>query len=143
LISAGLSYWLYFVQWTNSAAVPVLFHEAPVRLVEWMETEDENSLFIFPIRSNVSPTTRPELFTVRYMFDGPAGTVFPEMNENTVGQTLAGVQEMRPETVKLMTHNRIAVDPKSYFPYILGVQGSRLRGDHLSNESGCDAGDIH
>ena len=65
-ISIGSSYWLYFERWANSGVVPLFFAAGPVRLVEWMETESgADTLFIFPKRTNVSPTVRPELFTVR------------------------------------------------------------------------------
>jgi 4-amino-4-deoxy-L-arabinose transferase-like glycosyltransferase len=122
--SAGLSYWLYFERWANSGAIPALFAEAPVRMVEWMEAEDSaDTLFIFPIRPRVSPTTRPELFTMRYLYDGPATIAFPVMDETTVGQTLSELLQRQPSTVKLMMSSRIEVDPKGYFEYALGSQG--------------------
>lgn len=133
LISAGLSYRLYFVQWANSGVIPTLFAESPVRLVEWMETADENTLFVFPLRPNVSPTTRPELFTVRYLFDGPAETAFPVMDETTVGQTLTGALATQPATVKLMNSNRIEVDPKNYFAYAVGSRGQMVEQEQIAD----------
>jgi hypothetical protein len=130
--STSLSYWLYFERWANSGAIPTLFAEAPVRMVEWMEAEDSaDTLFIFPIRPKVSPTTRPELFTVRYLYDGLATTAFPVMDENTVGQTLAELRLRRPETVKLMMSKRIDVDPKDYFEYALGSEGQIVHREQL------------
>ncbi len=123
-ISAGLGYWLYFVRWANSAAIPALFAEAPVRMVEWMETEEQaDTLFIFPIRPNVSPTTRPELFTVRYLYQGQAEVAFPVMAEETVSQTIVDLLPDQPASVKLMMSDRLSVDPKGYFEYALGQRG--------------------
>lgn len=124
VVSAGSSYWLYFGRWANSSAIPSLFAAAPVRLVEWMEAEgDADTLFIFPIRPRVSPTTRPELFTVRYLYQGPAQVAVPVMDEATIAQTLTGLFGDQPKRVKLMMSERIAVDPKGYFEYVLGSYG--------------------
>lgn len=124
-VSVGWSYWLYFERWANSGVVPLFFAAGPVRLVEWMETEsDSDTLFIFPGRPNVSPTTRPELFTVRYMFEGKAATAYPLVDETTLDQELSSLLEQhQPETVHLMLHDRIVVDPKEYFEYALGWRG--------------------
>jgi hypothetical protein len=127
IVSASLSYWLYFERWANSGAIPALFAEAPVRMVDWMEAEDSaGTLFIFPIRPKVSPTTRPELFTVRYLYDGPATTAFPVMDETAVGQTLNELLQDQPSTIKVMMPDRIEVDPKGYFKYALGSQGQMV-----------------
>jgi hypothetical protein len=97
-----------------------------------METESQaDTLFIFPIRPRVSPTTRPELFTVRYLYDGKATTAFPVMDETIVNQELATLLEAQPAVVKLMTHDRIVVDPKGYFEYVLGSQGKMVGREHL------------
>ncbi|MBN1992601.1 MAG: glycosyltransferase family 39 protein [Anaerolineae bacterium] len=125
IISAGLSYWLYFNQWANSGVMTALFAEAPVRLVEWMEAESRpDLLYVFPVRPNVSPTTRPELFTVRYLYDGPAQTAFPVLDETTIGPEWANLLAAQPAVVKLMQHSRIEVDPKGYFEYALGSLGA-------------------
>jgi hypothetical protein len=127
IASASLSYWLYFERWANSGVIPTLFAVAPVRMVEWMAAGDSaDTLFIFPIRPKVSPTTRPELFTVRYLYGGPATTAFPVMDETTVGQTLSELLQHQPSTVKLMMSDRIEVDPKGYFEYALGSQGQMV-----------------
>lgn len=124
LISAGFSYWLYFHQWANSGVIPTLFAQAPVRMVEWMEAEgQDDTLFIFPIRPNVSYTTRPELFTVRYLYEGQAEVAFPVMDEASLNQTLANLLDGKAAVVKLMMSDRIAVDPKGYFEYVLASQG--------------------
>lgn len=125
VVSIGLSYWLYFERWANSGVVPLFFAAGPVRLVEWMEAEsDSQTLFIFPRRPNVSPTTRPELFTVRYLFEGEAGTAFPLVDETTLDFELAGLLDRyQPAVVHLMLHDRINVDPKDYFEDTLGWRG--------------------
>lgn len=125
LISTGFSYWLYFERWANSGVVPLFFAAGPVHLVDWMEAEsDADTLFIFPKRSNVSPTVRPELFTVRYLFDGVAAAAYPFVDETTLDQELADLfDKYRPTKVHLMLHNRIVVDPKDYFGYALGWRG--------------------
>ncbi len=127
LVSAGLSYRLYFQQWANDPAIATLFARTPVEMVEWMETESQaDTLFLFPVRPNVSPTTRPELFTVRYLYDGPAEVAFPAMAESTVNQTMTDLLANRPTVVKLLLPDRLAVDPKGYFEYALGLQGEVL-----------------
>lgn len=131
-VSALMGYRLYFEQWANSGAIPALFAESPVRMVEWMETHsDPQTAFIFPIRPNVSPTTRPELFTVRYLYNGPAATLFPAMDEQTVGGALAELLRAKPDTVKLMMSSRVAVDPKGFFEYALGLQGRAVAWQQL------------
>ncbi len=124
-ISVGWSYQLYFERWANSGTISMLFPAGPVRLVEWMEAEGKaDTLFIFPTRPDVSPTTRPELFTVRYLFDGQASTAIPPVDEATLNQTLAGLLvQYQPAIVHLMLHNRIDVDPKAYLTYALGRRG--------------------
>jgi hypothetical protein len=125
VVSTGLSYWLYFERWANSGVVPLFFAAGPVRLVEWMEAEsDGDTLFIFPRRPNVSPTTRPELFTVRYLFEGEAATAYPLVDETTLDLEMAGLLDRyQPAVVQLMLHDRLNVDPKDYFEDTLGWRG--------------------
>jgi len=125
LIAAFSSFWLYFDRWTNSGVIPMLFPAGPVRLVEWMEktTGGPDTLFIFPIRPKVSPTVRPEIFTVRYLYDGQGTNVFPALDETTIDRELATMLATKPSTVNLMLHDRIVVDPKGYFAYALGSHG--------------------
>jgi 4-amino-4-deoxy-L-arabinose transferase-like glycosyltransferase len=127
-ISMGSSYWLYFERWANSGVVPLFFAAGPVRLVEWMETESgADTLFIFPKRTNVSPTVRPELFTVRYMFDGPATAAYPWLDETTLDREVTHLlAEHQPAIARVMLHNRIVVDPKEYFDYALGWRGQLI-----------------
>ncbi len=122
--SAGLSYWLYFGRWANSGVIPLLFAESPVGMVEWMTTvEDDDTLFIFPIRPDVSPTTRPELFTVLYLYDGSATITLLVMDETLIAQSLSDVLAQQPTTVILMMSDRVEVDPKGYFGYALALYG--------------------
>ncbi|MBN1219194.1 MAG: glycosyltransferase family 39 protein [Anaerolineae bacterium] len=132
VIAAGLSsYWLYFGRWANSGVVPMFFPAGPVRLVDWMEAQSRaDTLFVFPIRPKVSPTTRPEVFTVRYLYDGPGTNIFPVLDEATVSQKMVTAFFQKPATVHLMLHNRIVVDPKGYFDYVLGTQGEVVARDH-------------
>ncbi len=136
LVSATMSYWLYFNRWANSEAIPALFAESPVRMVDWMERAgDEDTLFIFPLRPDVSPTTRPELFTVRYLYEGQADILFPEMREEDVAHLLARALAphlgQQPGTVKLMMSERVIIDPKGYFTYALGHYGSAVAQESL------------
>ena len=132
LISAGLSYQLYFQNWANSETVSTLFAPGPVRLVQWLKAEGQaDTLFIFPLRPNVSPTTRPELFTVRYLYGGPARLAFPLMDESTIDLDLTQALAGQPALVKLMRHNRIPVDPKGYFKYALDVRGEIIDSEQV------------
>lgn len=131
-VSALLGYRLYFGQWANSGAIPILFAESPVRMVDWMVSRSNpQTAFIFPIRPNVSPTTRPELFTVRYLYNGPSITLFPAMDEQSVGDSLAELLRAKPATVKLMMSSRVEVDPKGYFEYALGLRGRAVSQERL------------
>jgi hypothetical protein len=132
LVSAGLSYWLYFGQWAPSPAVAAIFAKGPVQMVDWMEEESQaNTIFIFPRRPNVSPTTRPELFTVRYLYDGPAQAAFPVMEETSINQVLTDLLDNNPTLIRLLMPTEIAVDPKGYFEYALGMQGKIVSGHSL------------
>lgn len=124
IISAAFSYQLYFKQWANNPAIPLLFAQTPVNMVEWMEDSAADTLFLYPMRPNVSYTTRPELFTVRYLFDGPAQAAFPKLNEDNVNQDLADLLDThQPKQIKLMLPQHITVDPKGYFEYALAAVG--------------------
>ena len=69
LASAGLNYRLYFQQWAAGPHMATAFAKSPVELVTWLNTHTRpNTLFLWPRRPHVSPTTRPELFTVRYLY---------------------------------------------------------------------------
>ncbi|RME71539.1 MAG: hypothetical protein D6784_15010 [Chloroflexi bacterium] len=131
-VSAWFSYKFYFEQWATSEAVSTLFAKSPVQLVQWMESHDDSqTAFIFPVRPNVSPTTRPELFTVRYLYNGPAFILYPVMDEQTAGDVLVSLLETGPQTVKLMMPKRITVDPKGYFEYLLGLYGRIVEQEDL------------
>ncbi len=125
LVAALSSFWLYFGWWANSGVIPMFFPAGPVQLVDWMEetTEGQDTRFIFPVRPNVSPTVRPELFSVRYLYDGEGSNAFPLMDEETVGDELTQLFDQKPALVHLMLHDRIVVDPKDYFQYALATQG--------------------
>ncbi len=124
LVSAGFSYWLYFKQWANSELIPTLFAETPVRMVDWMEqTGRADTLFLLPRRPNVSHTTRPDLFTVRYLYDGAAAMAIPLVDEATLDQTLTDWLAAGPAEVRLMLIDRIPLDPKGYFDYALNAVG--------------------
>ena len=124
ILSAGFGIWLYFGQWANSPAMTTAFAPSPVQLVSWLEEESTpDTLFIFPLRPNISPTTRPELFTVRYLYNGPARLSFPTMDEMTVTEQLRQALTPLPHTTNLMMHRDLAIDPKNYFPYALGQVG--------------------
>ncbi len=124
VISTSFSYWFYFYQWANSGVIPLIFAESPVQLADWLETTGEaDTLYLFPIRPNVSPTTRPELFTVRYLYNGSARLTFPVMDEATIDQTLADLLDNRLRQVKLMLPDHVMVDPKEYFNYALSSIG--------------------
>jgi 4-amino-4-deoxy-L-arabinose transferase-like glycosyltransferase len=134
IASGGLNYWLYFERWGQSEAAAALFAEAPVKMVAWMEANGQSSdtLFLFPLRPNVSPTTRPELFTVRYLYEGQAGLAFPEMDEGMIEATMAGLLDSQPPgQVKLMMSSRITVDPKGYFEYALARRGEIIARETL------------
>lgn len=121
MISAGLSYRLYFGRWANSGAMTALFAREPVQLVDWLETTGETETrFLFPIRPYVSPTTRPELFTVRYLYSGQASLAFPPVVEGSLAESMPSL--FAPETILLLP-DRIEVDPKGYLPYLLGIWG--------------------
>lgn len=120
IASAGLNYWLFFERWANSGALEALFNQGPVRLVEWMEREGQaDDLFLFPIRPNVSPTTRPELFTVRYLYDGAAMVALPKIEAKTIDKGLITNLKNGATTIRLMKPNRLELDPKGYFEYAL------------------------
>ncbi len=126
IVSAGFSYWLYFKQWANSDLIPFLFAETPVRMVEWMEqTGGPETLYLLPMRPNVSYTTRPELFTTRYLYDGPAKMAIPVMDEAIIDKTLRDLLADRPAEIRLMLPDRILIDPKGYFEYALGAVGAQ------------------
>lgn len=136
IASAGWGYWLYFERWANSGAVSALFAEGPVQLVEWMEAEGQaDTLFVFPIQPNVSPTTRPQLFTVRYLYEGQATVAFPVIDETRLDQTLVEVLDRRPAVVKLIMPDWIVIDPKGYFEYALALYGEAVSYEHLPDHT--------
>ncbi|MDM8528240.1 glycosyltransferase family 39 protein [Anaerolineales bacterium HSG24] len=126
ILSAWSSYQLYFDKWAHSEAIPALFAKSPVEMVDWMMVNgDTDTLFLFPIRPHVSPTTRPELFTVRYLYDGYATTAFPVLDEGSINDTLDNLlREGDIKTVRLMMSARVPVDPKGYFAHVLGQWGT-------------------
>jgi len=132
-LSAGFSYWLYFEQWANSEAIPALFAESPVRMVEWLTDHgDSRTLYLFPIRPNVSPTTRPELFTVRYLYEGTAPIAYPVLDENSIEHTMTMlIATHQPQSIVLMMSDRIPVDPKGYFTYFLSAIGQEIDQEKL------------
>lgn len=124
LISTGLNYRLYFQEWAASPHMATAFAKSPVQLVDWLNRESRpTTLFLWPRRPHVSPTTRPELFTVRYLYNGPAEVAFPEMDEATVNQTMADLLNGPWQQVTLFMPTRLEVDPKGYFDYLLTAQG--------------------
>jgi hypothetical protein len=125
LVATFSSFWLYFGRWANSGIIPIFFPAGPVQLVEWMEEETTgpDTLFIFPIRPKVSPTVRPEIWSVRYLYDDVGTNIYPVLDESAIGQELAEALTAKPSKVYLMLHDRIAVDPKGYFAYALGSVG--------------------
>jgi 4-amino-4-deoxy-L-arabinose transferase-like glycosyltransferase len=127
-VSVGWSYWLYFERWANSGVISLFFADGPVRLVAWMETVgDAKTVFVFPKRANASPTVRPELFTIRYMYAGEAELAFPTVDEATLDQVMSDILATnQPAVVRLMQHDRITADPKHYFEYALGWRGERI-----------------
>jgi len=135
ILSAWFSYWLYFDRWATSGAIPVLFAKSPVDMVDWMTANgDTGTLFLFPIRPHVSPTTRPELFTVRYLYDGSATTAFPVLDEESINDTVDMLLRGGDfQTVRLMISDRVPVDPKGYFEYALGQWGTVLSRQTLPN----------
>lgn len=118
VMAAVSSYGLYFGQWANSGAMDALFAKGPVEVVEWMQANSNpETAFVIPIRPNVSPTTRPELFTIRYLYDGDSPLVIttqPDLPTDDLS------------TVILMLHDRIPVDPAGAFEYHLSVRGDAL-----------------
>ncbi|MDM8530103.1 glycosyltransferase family 39 protein [Anaerolineales bacterium HSG25] len=126
ILSIAYSYWLYFDRWATSEAIPALFAKSPVDMVDWMtENGDTDTLFLFPIRPRVSPTTRPELFTVRYLYNGSATVAFPTLDEGYIDARLNELLTDRSfKIIKLMMSDRVPVDPKNYFEYALGQWGT-------------------
>jgi len=131
--SATLGYWLYFMQWANSPVISSLFAPGPVQLVTWVnEHQRPDTLFLFPTRPNVSPTTRPELFTVRYMADDLTQVAFPVMNETDIEANLATwLDNPAISTVHLMQLDRLPIDPKHYFTYALSGRGRQVGQEKL------------
>lgn len=121
LIFAGISsYRFYFVDWPNRPETLHLFNENPVRFAEWLTAHaNPDTIYVFPTRPGASPTTRPELFTVRYLYSGQAtlSTVTPD--EASLPETLTALCAGK-STVMLMFPNRIEVDPKGYLDFLLG-----------------------
>ncbi len=127
LISARLSYRFYFEQWANSGIIPIIFNRGPTDLVRWLEAGAEaDMLYLFPVRPTASHNTRPELFTVRYLYEGAAATAYPKLDEATIDATLDKLLTAEVDRVKLMLPDRIAVDPKGYFAYALGSRGELI-----------------
>ena len=126
--SATLGYWLYFMQWANSPVISSLFAPGPVQLITWInEHQQSDTLFLFPTRPNVSPTTRPELFTVRYMADDLTHVAFPVMNETDIEANLTTwLDNPVISTVHLMQLDRLPIDPKHYFGYALSGRGQQV-----------------
>jgi hypothetical protein len=127
VVSAGFSTWFYFKQWARPETLAVLFAETPVRLAEWMaQTGQADTLYLLPMRANASYTTRPELFTVRYLYDGPAQIAVPVLDEAGIDRALTGLlADHHPRQIKLMLPNWLALDPKGYFDYALNTVGRR------------------
>lgn len=113
------SYRLYFIDWANRPQTSNLFAKEPVHLAEWLTAEaTPDTVYVFPIRPGVSPTTRPELYTVRYLYDGEAPMAFPVFDEATLSETLTSLSAGK-SMVKLMLLNRIELDPKGYIDFLL------------------------
>jgi|GEM_PF-2058961 len=119
VFSGFYSYQFYFVDWANRPQTSAVFAKEPVRLAEWLTAEaTPDTVYIFPIRPDVSPTTRPELYTVRYLYEGEAAMAFPVFDEATLPETLTDLSAGK-SMLKLMLLNRIELDPKGYLDFLL------------------------
>ena len=120
LVFAGInSYRFYFADWPNRPETSGLFNENPVRFADWLTAHaTPDTVYVFPTRPGASPTARPELFTVRYLYNGQAtlSTVTPD--ETSLPETLS-VFCAGKSTVELMLPNWINVDPKGYLDFLL------------------------
>jgi 4-amino-4-deoxy-L-arabinose transferase-like glycosyltransferase len=124
LVLPGISsYRFYFVDWANRPDIPRLFAEGPTRFAEWVVAEaTPDTAYVLPIRPDVSPTTRPELFTLRYLYEGQAAIDYPVFDEVTLPVALTDLSTGK-SVIKLMLPNRVDIDPKGYLNFLLEQHG--------------------
>jgi 4-amino-4-deoxy-L-arabinose transferase-like glycosyltransferase len=130
--SALMSYEYYFWDWATGTDIPQLFAQHPVCFVEWLKAEaTPDMVYIFPIRPGVSPTTRPELFTVRYLYDGQAPVAYPVVDDTTLPAILTDVSAGK-SVVRLLLPERGDIDPKGYVDFLLRQHARELESESRS-----------
>lgn len=130
LVFAGVySYRFYFVDWANRPEISGMFAEKAVHFTDWLEAEaTSDTVYIFPARFGTSPTARPELFTIRYLYDGQASTAYLPFDETRLAETLNALCSGK-SIVKFVLPNRIDLDPKGYLDFLLEEHAVRTNSE--------------
>jgi hypothetical protein len=119
------SYKFFFVDWISRPETQGLFDKEPMELTEWLTANSTPDMaYVFPLRPEASPNTRPELFTVRTYYEGRAQIAYPVLDEATLPEALTDLSAGKSD-IKVMLPNRTNVDPKGYLDFLLGQHATQ------------------
>ncbi|MGC8879010.1 MAG: hypothetical protein ACP5R2_07285, partial [Anaerolineae bacterium] len=101
-----------------------IFSGQGIDVAKWL-TEHGNSetLYLLPVRPHTSPTTRPELFSIRTYYEGQSAIAYPELDEASLRAVLAQLAVNRA-LVKVLLPEHLGVDPKGLISFLLEPHGT-------------------
>ncbi|MCS7261122.1 MAG: DUF4832 domain-containing protein, partial [Anaerolineae bacterium] len=126
VLFSGMQSFTFYATWIKSPAGQRLFSAQGIELARWLtEHSDPQTAYLLPVRPHTSPTTRPELFSVRTYYEGQATIAYPALEEATLRVLLEQLVHHHL-WVKVLLPEHGELDPKGLLDFLLEQYGTQM-----------------
>lgn len=123
VLFSGMQSFTFYETWIKSPAGQRLFSAQGMELARWLtEHSDPQTVYLLPVRPHTSPTTRPELFSVRTYYEGQSAIAYPELDETSLRAVLKQLTPQRT-WLKVLLPEHGELDPKGLLDFLLEQYG--------------------
>ncbi|MGQ9502537.1 MAG: glycosyltransferase family 39 protein [Anaerolineae bacterium] len=114
----------FYEAWIESPAGQRLFSAQGIDIARWLaDHSNPETVYLLPVRPHTSPTTRPELFSVRTYYEGQSAIAYPELDEASLRAVLTRLTANQT-LVKVLLPQRPDLDPKALIDFLLEQHGT-------------------
>jgi 4-amino-4-deoxy-L-arabinose transferase-like glycosyltransferase len=116
---SGAQSFTFYEAWIKGPEGQWLFSAHGVDLAKWLtDHSTPDMVYLLPVRPHTSPTTRPELFSVRTYYEGRSAIAYPELDETALRAVLTQLATGR-SLVKVLLPEHSELDPKGVMRFLL------------------------
>ena len=116
---SGVQSFTFYEAWIKGPEGQRLFSAHGVELAKWLTDHSApDMVYLLPVRPHTSPTTRPELFSVRTYYEGQSAIAYPELDETSLRAALTQLATGR-SLVKVLLPEHLEMDPKGVVRFLL------------------------